>query len=217
MNARIWLAVPAFALAVGVAQHRSPARAGRRARGGGRTGHLHARRSERARAHRLQLGPRARARRAHAAAAARHVRSQVHGHRRDGQPGHRPLPIAQRAVPGQRARTELRVRPPRARQAAAQVRRPRRDAGALPRRRRRDARGGGDRATPQLQHGAGLADQRRDRHRPARRSHPLPGAARQPVRAADADLVAPERRRHPASRGGRVSRHASCRGTPTTC
>ena len=25
MNARIWLAVPAFALAVGVAQHRSPA------------------------------------------------------------------------------------------------------------------------------------------------------------------------------------------------
>ena len=61
-------------------------------------GHVHARRPDRAGAHRLQLGPRARARRPQRPAAARHVRPAVHGHRRDGQPGDRALPLADRAV-----------------------------------------------------------------------------------------------------------------------
>ena len=180
-----------------------------RARGGGRPGHLDARRPERAVAHRLQLRPRAGPRRALAGAAARHLRPEVHGHRRHGESGDGALPIAHRAVSRERAGAELRVRPARAGQAPAQVRRPRRDAGALRRRRRRDARGGSHGASPQLQHGARLADQRRDRHRPPGRSHPLPRAAGQPVRAADADLVALEPGRRAPSRRGGVSRHAA--------
>ena len=43
-------------------------------------------------------------------------------------PGDRALPLADRAVARRRARAELRVRPARARQAAAQIRRPRRHA-----------------------------------------------------------------------------------------
>ena len=55
---------------------------------------------------------------------------QLHGHRRDGESGDGALPLAHRAVARERARAELRVRPARARQAAAQVRRPRRHARA---------------------------------------------------------------------------------------
>ena len=69
----------------------------------------------------------------------------------------------------------------------------------------------------ELQQPAGLADRQRDRHRPARRSHPLSGAAGQPLHAADADLDAGQRRGDASPRRGEVPRRASCRGTPTTC
>ena len=52
----------------------------------------------------------------------------VHGHRGHGESGHGALPLADRPFACQRPRAELRVRPARARQAAAQVRRPRGDA-----------------------------------------------------------------------------------------
>ena len=130
-------------------------------------------------------------------AAARHVRSRVPGHRGHGQSRHCALPIADRTVARRRARAELRVRPARARQAPAQVRRPRGDARARASR-RRDARGGSEGQAPQLQQRAGLADRRRDRHRPWRRSHPLSRAARQSALAADADLVAREHGRRSA-------------------
>ena len=84
-----------------------------------------------ARRHRLQLRHRARARRAQSAARrAARFDLQFHGHRRDGESGDGAFPIAHRAVARQRPRAELRIRPARAREAAAQVRRPRRDAGA---------------------------------------------------------------------------------------
>ena len=67
----------------------------------------------------------------------------------------------------ERPRAELRVRPARAGQAAAQVRRPRRHAGAARAENGDDARGRSEGAAPQLQQRAGLADRRRDRHRPA--------------------------------------------------
>ena len=102
-------------------------------------------------------------------------------------------------------------------QAAAQVRRPRRHAGAAALGERRDARGGGQGAAPQLQQRAGLADRRRDRHRHERRSHQVSRAARQSLHASDADLDARQHRRGAPSRRGVVSRRASCRGTPTTC
>ena len=177
MAVRFWVAVPALALAGALAAHTidsSPLVAAPAPR----AGRVHARRPDRARAHRLQLRSRARPRRPHAAAAARRLRSAVHGHRRDRQSGDRALPIADRAGAPQRARAELRVRPARAGKAAAQVRRPRRHAGAHASGRRHRARRGGHRAAAQLQQRAGLADRRRDRHRHARRSHPLSGAAR---------------------------------------
>ena len=59
--------------------------------------------------------------------------------------------------------------------------------------------GGSPRAASQLQQRAGLADRQGDRHRPARRSHPLPGAAREPVQPADPDLVAAQQRRRAPS------------------
>ena len=101
------------------------------------------------------------------AAAARRLRPALHGHRRDGESGDRALPIADRAVARQRARAELRIRPARAGQAAAQVRRPRRHARAHAPGGRHDARGRSEGAAPQLQQRAGLADRRRDRHRHA--------------------------------------------------
>ena len=70
---------------------------------------------------------------------------------------------------------------------------------------RHDARGGSEGAAPQLQQRAGLADRQRDRHRPARRSHPVSRAARQPLHAADADLDARQQRRRAASRRSVVS------------
>ena len=51
----------------------------------------------------------------------------------------------------------------------------------------------------------GLEDRQRDRDRHARRSHPLSGAARKPVFAADADLDARQRRHGASSRRGVVS------------
>ena len=48
--------------------------------------------------HGLQLRHRARARRAQPPARARELRPEVHGHRRDGEPGDRSLPLADRAV-----------------------------------------------------------------------------------------------------------------------
>ena len=65
-------------------------------------------------------------------------------------------------------------RPPRTRQAASQVRRPRRDAGSHATGRRNHTAGRGESASPQLQQRPGLADRRRDRDRIERRSHPLP-------------------------------------------
>ena len=121
-------------------------------------------------------------------------------------PGDGPLPVADPARRARRARAELRVRPARTRQAAAQVRRPRRDAGARAPGRRVDARGGSPRAAPQLQQRTGVADRQRDRHRPARRSHPLPRVARQPAQPSDADLDAAESGRAPPPRRSVVPR-----------
>ena len=73
--------------------------------------------------------------------------------------------------------------------------------------RRHHAAGRSEGSSSELQQRAGLADRQRDRHRPARRSHPLPGAARQPLLAPDADLVARERRRRAPPDRGVVSRH----------
>ena len=109
--------------------------------------------------------------------------------------------------PGQRARTELRVRPARAGQAAAQVRRPRRHARPAAAGRWPNDRGAGHRAAPQLQQRARVADRQRDRHRPRRRSHPLPRASRQSLLTPDADLVAQQRWRRAAPRRGVLSRH----------
>ena len=80
--------------------------------------------------HGLQLRHRARARRAERPARAGKLRPEVHGHRRDGEPGDGALPLADRALAAVRPRAELRVRSARAGEAAAQVRRPRRHAGA---------------------------------------------------------------------------------------
>ena len=100
-----------------------------------------ARRSVGAVADRLQLRHRAGARRSQPAARARHRQPAVHGHRRNRQSRDGALPIADRTVAGQRARAELRIRPARSRQAAAQVRRPRSHADAQPPGRRHDAAG----------------------------------------------------------------------------
>ena len=96
--------------------------------------HDDARRSGRAVADRLQLRHRAGARRPQPAAGARHRQPALHGHRRNRQSRDGAFPIAHRAVAGERARAELRIRPARSRQAAAQVRRPRSDADAQPHR-----------------------------------------------------------------------------------
>ena len=117
----------------------------------------------------------------------------------------------------ERARAELRVRPARARQAAAQVRRPRRHARAHAQDGGTTREEDGDGAAPQLQQRAGLADRQRDRHRPARRSHPLPRAARQSLLASDADLVARQRAAPRGTASRRRISPPSCRGTPTTC
>ena len=100
--------------------------------------------------------------------AAGHVRSALHGHRRDCQSCDGALPLAHPASARARRRTELRVRPPRAREAASQVRRPRCDAGAEDPGSGLDAGGGGDGTPRQLQQCAGLADRQRDRHRACR-------------------------------------------------
>ena len=173
---------------------------------GAEPGLVDARRSDRSRRHRLQLRHRAGARRPRPAAAARQLRSAVHGHRRHRQSGDRALPIAHRAVARERARAELRVRPARTGQAAAQVRRPRRHAGAPPLGERRDARGRSEGAPAQLQQRAGVADRQRDRHRHERRSHQVSRAARQSLHPPDADLDARQRRRGASPRRGVVSR-----------
>ena len=72
-------------------------------------------------------------------------------------------------------------------------------------RRQHDARGRSEGAPAQLQQRAGLADRRRNRHRPAGRSHQVPRAARQSLLAADAHLDARQQRRHAAPRRGLVS------------
>ena len=78
-----------------------------------------------------------------------------------------------------------------------------------------DARGGGHGQAAQLQQGAGLADQRRDRHGPHAdhiRFPALPGnLSRGPPSSGRS-----KRRRGPASRGGLLPGH-SCPGTRTTC
>ena len=122
-------------------------------------------RSGRVVAHRLQLGHRAGARRPQPAAHARHRQPALHGHRRDRQSGDGAFPIAHRTVAGERARAELRIRPARSGQAAAQVRRPRGHADAQPPGRRHDAAGRSEGAAPQLQHQPGVEDRQRDRHR----------------------------------------------------
>ena len=214
MTTRIWFATVLAVAGTVVPHHSAPAAADARADG---TGRFHARRSGRARRHGLQLRHRAGARRPQSAAAARHLRPEVHGHRGDGESGDRALPLAHRAVARQRARAELRIRPARARQAAAQVRRPRRHARAHAHGERRHARGRGEGAAPQLQQRAGLADRRRDRHRHARRSHQVSGAARQSLHASDADLDARQHGRRARIASKRRIWPASCRGTPTTC
>ena len=95
-------------------------------------------------------------------------------------------------------------RPARARQTPPQVRRPRRDARPHAAGGRLHRPGGGDRPAPQLQHRAGVAHRQRDRHRHARRSHPLPRAARDAVLAAHAHLDRGERRCGAPPRGGVV-------------
>ena len=110
---------------------------------------------------RLQLRSRARARHAEHHAAVRQLRSAVHGHRRDGQPRDHPLSIAHQSRRGQRARAELRVRPPRARETAAQVRRPRRHARPHRPEGRQHRAGGSACPAPQLQQRAGLAGRQR--------------------------------------------------------
>ena len=117
----------------------------------------------------------------------------------------------------ERARAELRIRPARSRQAAAQVRRPRSDADAQSPGGRHDAAGRSEGDAAQLQHQPGVEDRQRDRHRHRRRSHPLPRAARFALLTTDADLDGAERRRGEASRRSVVSRAAAWRGTPTTC
>ena len=84
--------------------------------------------------------------------------------------------------------------------------RPRGDARAHGAAGRHDAPGGGQGRAPQLQQRAGLADRQGDRHRPARRSHPVPRAAGQSLQPSDAHLDAAERRRAAASRRGVVPR-----------
>ena len=175
------------------------------------------RRSGRAQRHRLQLRHRARARRAQSRAPERHVRPELHGHRRDRESGDRPFPVAQRAVARQRAGAELRIRSARAREAAAQVRRPRRDARAHASGERHDRGRRSHRAPAQLQQSAGVAHQRRDRDRPARRPHSVSRAAGHALHAADVDLDARQRRRPRVTASRLRISPASCRGTPTTC
>ena len=172
-----------------------------------RAGHDDARRSGRAGGHRLQLRHRARARRPQPAAAARQLRSALHGHRRDRQSGDGAFPLADRAV-ARRAcssrTTSTTCSSPTSCCASTSAATSRWCARAqedgTTREEEVKAR------APQLQQRAGLADRQRDRHRHARRSHPLPRAARQPVQPPDADLDAGERRRAGASRRGVVSR-----------
>ena len=152
--------------------------------------------------HGLQLRHRARPRRAQPATGARHRQPAVHGHRRHRQSGHRALSIAHRprARPG--AGAELRVRPARTRQAAAQVRRPRGHADAHAPGRRLDPPGRSEGDAAQLQRRAGVEDRQRDRHRHRRRPHPLPGTAQHALFAADADLDGRQRRRGEPPGGG---------------
>ena len=214
MRSRYFLVAPlaaAIALALVMVDARRRARAQRRA------GHDDPRRSGGAGRHGLQLGHRARARRAPAGAADRRFRSEVHGHRRDGQPGDGAFPLADRAVTRERARAELRIRSPRARKAAAQVHRPGGDARAHGAAGRHDAPGRGQGRAPQLQQRAGVADRQGDRHRPPCRPHPFPRAARTISTAArrSSGHSRTAARRRIASR--RRTLPASWRGTPTTC
>ena len=175
------------------------------------------RRSGRAQRHRLQLRHRARARRAQHRAPARDVRPELHGHRRDREPCDRPFSFAQRAVARQRARAELRIRSARAREAAAQVRRPRRDARAHAPGERHDRGGRSHGAPAELQQSARVAHQRRDRDRPARRPHSVSRAAGHALHAADVNLDARQRRRHASPCRGGVSRRQTvveCRLRP---
>ena len=171
-----------------------------------RARHDDPRRSGRALRHGLQLGHRACARRAPAHAADGRVRFEVHGHRRDRESGDGALPVADRAGTRERPRTELRIRSPRTRQVAAQVRRSRGHARANGAEGRIDAAGRGQGRAPELQQRAGLAHRQGDRDRHARRSHPVPRAARQSLQPPDAHLDAAERRCAGTSRRGVVPR-----------
>ena len=185
--------------------------------GRGRPGLDDPRRSGRTQRHRLQLRHRARARRAQHRAPERDVRPELHGHRRDREPGDRPFSFAQRAVARQRARAELRIRSAGAREAAAQVRRPRRDARAHAPGERHDRGGRGHGAPAQLQQSARVAHQRRNRDRPARRPHSVSRAAGHALHAADVNLVARQRGRLAPPRRGGVSRRQAvveCRLRP---
>ena len=150
-------------------------------------------------------------------AAARHLRPEVHGHRRHGEPGDGPLPLAQRAVARERAGAELRVRPARAREAAAQVRRPRRHAGAHRAGRRRDAE---EEVTARLLSYNNAPVWQIDGeivtglHADHIRFPELPGNL-----YARPTLIWSlyEPGRHAPPRRGRVPGRRSCRGTPTTC
>ena len=83
--------------------------------------------------------------------------------------------------------------------------------------RRRDARRGSEGAAPQLQQRAGVADRRRDRDRPAGRSHQFPelpgNLYTRPTLIWTLDNTGGARR---IASKRRIS-PASCRGTPTTC
>ena len=125
---------------------------------------------------------------------------EVHGHRRDRQPRHGPLPLAHGSPARARRGAELRVRPPRARQAAAQIRRPRRHAGTQGPGGRLHAGRSGHRTAGQLQQRPGLEDRQRDRDRAAGGSHPVPGAPGKSLQPPDADLDAGQRRSREASR-----------------
>ena len=99
-------------------------------RRGGRTDNRHItsddhRRPDGPVADRLQLRSGARSRHAQRHAALRKLRPALHGHRGDGQSGDDSFSIPHQSRGRERARAELRVRSPRAREAAAEIRRPR--------------------------------------------------------------------------------------------
>ena len=216
MRARVCLAVLILAGVVGFSGSATPRAVARVDPG---PGNLHARRSGRAGRHGLQLRHRARARRARTLQL---PRGSFDLHFMDIAATVNPATVHFRSLTEpsrvERARAELRVRPARARQAAAQVRRPRRHAGAAraPRTARRreeevKARLLSYNNAPVWQIGNEIVTGLQ------RRSHPVSRAARQSLHAADADLDARQRRRRRGIASRRRISPASCRGTPTTC